>query len=167
MKRILESRIFIFVLGFIIATAIGVYAINASEITYNNTTVAGALTDLYTKANNQKNTFCLYLSGTRGAVGSKYICDPGDGIARNFFILKVDGNNVKLIMEKNLTDESNYSRTMSYTDALQFLENNNIDTLWDNVIDVDLPSAQELVVAGGISNFDESNSYTYYADNYQ
>ena len=67
-------------------------------------------------------------------------------------------------MEKNLTDESNYSRTMSYTDALQFLENNNIDTLWDNVIDVDLPSAQELVVAGGISNFDESNSYTYYGD---
>ena len=47
MKKIFSSRIFTFVLGFIAASAIGVYAINAGEITYKSTTVEGAINELY------------------------------------------------------------------------------------------------------------------------
>lgn len=58
MKRILKSRIFIFVLGLVIAGSVGVYAVSvaSSDVTYDNTnsgseatTVSGAIDDLYAK----------------------------------------------------------------------------------------------------------------------
>lgn len=154
MKKILNSRIFIFVLGLVIAGSIGVYAtikIQSSEIGYKEGTVEDALNDLYSKANNSKKT-CLYASGTKGQIGAKYLCDPGDGIARYFYILEVDSNNVKLIMEKNLSDSIGSNATMTWNDAMSFLENNNISTLWKNVSSVDIPSAQEIANAAEMNN---------------
>ncbi len=43
----MKKNILLIVLGIIIGTSIGVYAINASEINYNNTTVDSALDYLY------------------------------------------------------------------------------------------------------------------------
>ncbi len=56
MKKILKSRIFMFIFGLVIASCIAgtVYAINASEITYKETTVDAALDDLYSKTINSK-----------------------------------------------------------------------------------------------------------------
>ena len=52
MRRVLKSRLFSFILGLIVMAGIaGVYAINASDITYNNTTVDAAIDDLYNLAN--------------------------------------------------------------------------------------------------------------------
>ena len=55
MKRILKSRIFVFVLGLIVMAGIsyGVYAINASEITYKESNVEDAIEDLYGKVDQQ------------------------------------------------------------------------------------------------------------------
>ena len=49
MKKILNSKIFIFLLGFVVASAIGVYAINANDITYHDSTLDTVLDDLYSK----------------------------------------------------------------------------------------------------------------------
>ena len=43
-----------FIFGLVIASLISVYAINANEITYKETTVDAALDDLYLKANSSK-----------------------------------------------------------------------------------------------------------------
>lgn len=147
-----------FILGAIVFAGIGVYAaikIQADEIGYKEGTVEDALNDLYSKTNNSKKT-CLYVSGTKGAVNTKYLCDPGDGIARYFYILKTENNNIKLIMERNITDTVGSNVTMTWNDAMSFLENNNINTLWKNVSSVDLPSAQEIADAGGITGFNLS-----------
>ncbi len=57
-----KNILFIFIGMFIMACiSIGVYAINANEITYNNTTVEGAIDDLYTTANKYESlSFKLY-----------------------------------------------------------------------------------------------------------
>ena len=55
MKKIFKTRIFTFILGFVVAGGIGVYAasqILASDISYKDGTVESALNDLYSKANN-------------------------------------------------------------------------------------------------------------------
>ena len=48
MKKIIKSRIFLVIITAIICITGTAYAINASSIDYNDTTVAGALDDLYT-----------------------------------------------------------------------------------------------------------------------
>ena len=148
-----------FVLGLIIAGSIGVIAVNlsANDISYGNGTVKDALDELYTSS---RGVSCLYLSGTKGQVGSKYICDPGDGVARNFYILKVDTDEVKLIMERNLSDEIGNVKTMSYSDANSFISNNNINTSWKNAKSVSLPSIQDIANAGGITGWDVTTATT-------
>ena len=49
----MKKNILFMILGMVIMAVIsvGVYAINASQITYNDTTVEGAINDLYTEAN--------------------------------------------------------------------------------------------------------------------
>ena len=54
MRKILNSKIFYFMLGAIIFGSIGVYAsalISSSDVTYNNVTAKEALDDLYDKVN--------------------------------------------------------------------------------------------------------------------
>ena len=107
--KILKNPIFMFLLGAIIFTGIGACAtikLQASEIEYSEgVSIKDKIDDLYSKTNSNK--VCFYISGTKGAVGARYLCEPGDGTARYFYILKVDTNTVKLIMEKNITDNTN------------------------------------------------------------
>ena len=155
MKRILTSRIFLIVLTAMICisgTAYAAIRIQADEIGYKDGTVEDALNDLYTNANGKK--FCVLLSeqyGTKGNIGSKYVCNLGDGVARNFYILKVDGNNVKMIMERNLTDTVGSVRMSSHTAALNYLKSGGQGyatvSAWTNATNVDLPDAQDIVDA--------------------
>jgi len=50
MKKALDSKLFTFILGLVIATTISVYAITASEVTYHDTDVESALDTLYTRS---------------------------------------------------------------------------------------------------------------------
>lgn len=52
MKKILNSKLFTFILGLVIATTISVFAITSSEVTYRDTDVKSALDTLYDKAHN-------------------------------------------------------------------------------------------------------------------
>ena len=44
---------------------------------------------------------CDLAAGTANTIGAKYTCNLGDG-ARTFYVLREDGDNVKLIMNENL-----------------------------------------------------------------
>ncbi len=117
----------------------------ASNISYKNTNVEAALDDLYSKANKK---ICTLKSGTALTIGSKYECNPNmDGTTKyNFYILKVDTNTVKLIMERNITDIVGNSKTMDWQTAMDFFRNGDGKNLGWKVV-VDLPAVQDIVDA--------------------
>ena len=158
-----------FILGGIVfggVVALAAIKIQANEVGYKNGTVEDALDNLYNQVSSKK-TVCMLLSGTANTIGAKYACNPGDGVIRNFYLLKVDGNNVKLIMEQNLSDTVGSARTMNHGTALNYLKSGGAGyatvSAWTNVIDVDLPSAQDIADAGGITGW---NVTTATADNW-
>jgi hypothetical protein len=69
MKKFIKNNILGFIIGIVLmGTITAVYAINASNITYNDTTVSEALDDLYQKKQ------IKYISGTNnGATGTESI----------------------------------------------------------------------------------------------
>ena len=178
------------VLGMVLAGSI-VYALtmSSSDITYDNTrsglkdlnnndvdNVKDAIDILYSKVNKGSyNKVCYYISGTKGTIGSKYLCDPGDGKARYFYILSTNGSDVDLIMEKNITDEVlvNNSRTLSYNDAMTYFNEGNpgnvIRQSWTNVKNVDSPSIQVITNSSGISSWNvenaQSSNWSYFGIN--
>lgn len=170
MKRILTSRIFLIVLTAIICisgTAYAAIRIQADEIGYKDGTVEDALNNLYSKTTDSSaKKFCVLLSeqyGTKGNIGSKYACNLGDGVIRNFYILKVDGNNVKMIMERNLSDTVGSVRMSSHTAALNYLKSGGQGyatvSAWTNATNVDLPSAQDIVDASLVVNSKENFTF--------
>ena len=190
MKKIIKSRVFAFILGAIIFGSIGVvsaYTIFADNIGYTPkdstwkksngediTNVKDAIDELYNKANtNNLNTVCIRLSGTKETVGAKYVCNPGDGIYRTFYVLKVNDDTVDLIMDRNITDTLGENVTISFEDANSFFEEGHpgyaTKTSWTGVISVNLPNAQDIATAGGISGFDVTtatqNDWSYFGVN--
>ena len=174
MKRIIKNNLLGFILGIIVTTALTVSAsilYQASEIGYtpkDNTwkksngdkieTIEDAIDELYVKAADSAKKFCELKSGTALTIGSMYECDPGDGIKRNFFVLAVDNNKVKLIMEHNIT-EGTGTTTMTWMNAMKYISNN-LQTNWSNVLDIDLPSAQDIANAVGNTSWKvEDNNY--------
>ena len=156
-KKFLKSKLFVFVLGAIIFGGTGTvlaytYAANQISYTPKDTSwkvdnVKDAIDDLYVKAPKK---FCELKSGTALTVGSKYECDPGDGTKRNFFVLAVD-NKVKLIMEHNITEGSG-TTTMTWMNAMKYFRTGagaSTKSAWTNVVDVDLPMAQDIANAVG------------------
>lgn len=161
MKRILKSRILLVIVTAVVFGSIGVFANNilASNITYKNTTVEAALDELYTKTPSK---ICELKDGTANTVGAKYECDPGDGVKRNFYILAVNNDNtVDLIMQHNLT-EGTSTTTMTWNNAMKYIGNNNLQTTWSNVLDVDLPKVQDIANAVGRSNWYAEDNNTWW-----
>ena len=161
MKKAIKNPILTFILGLIIASGITVLAstILARDISYKNTNVEDALDDLYAKAPKK---ICELKSGTANTVSAKYECDPGDGVKRNFFVFAVDNNKVKLIMEHNIT-EGTSTTTMTWMDAMKYFDTGDgasTKASWTNVIDVDLPMAQDIANAVGNTewNMEDKNS---------
>ena len=62
--------------------------------------------------NNTENTeLCTLVSGKAYEIGSKYECELGDNDEKTFFVLETNGDNVSLIMNKNI--DSNGKGTTS------------------------------------------------------
>ena len=108
------------------------------------------------------NKFCELKSGTALTVGSMYECDPGDNVKRNFFVLKVNGDKVDLIMERNITEGSS-TTTMTWMNAMKYFKTGDgvsTKTSWKNVLDIDLPSAQAIANAVGNTSWNmEDKNY--------
>ena len=146
MKKIFKNSLLTFVIGLIIAGSIGVYAsikIQSSEIGYKDGTVEDAIDDLYTKTPQK---FCELKSGAALTVGSKYECDPGDGTKRNFYILSKNDNTIDLIMDRNLVNNT----STTWKIAMEYFRSGSgasIKNNWINVLNIDLPKAQDIADA--------------------
>lgn len=134
-------------------------SINAGEIIFSSfktskTNVKDALDELYTIADSgiSFKNICKLIDGTFEQIGSKYECDPGDGIKRNFYILSKNVNSVELIMEHNITEGSNKT-LMNWYDAMNYIDTNNLKSSWKYVLNVDLPGAQTIANAVGNSEW--------------
>lgn len=116
----------------------------------------------------QKNStkVCELVDGTHLAIGSKYECNLGDGVKRNFYVLVNDTNtdNVELIMDRNITQGS-ATPTMSWQNAMAYFETGagvSIKESWTNIISVGLPGAQDIANAVGNTNWDLSTAQATY-----
>ena len=166
----MKKNILIILVCSIVFTIVGVYAATtylASEIAYKDTTVESALDELY---NLTPKKFCELKSGSEYAIGSKYECDPGDGVKRNFYVLRVNNNQVELIMEHNITEGSS-TTTMSWTDAMKYFNTGtgaSIKSSWKNILDIDLPDTQTIADAVGNTNWrveDKNKDWFYFDSN--
>lgn len=156
MKKIFKSRLFLVIIAVILTGTVGVFAediLEATGIKYKNKSVEDSLNELYIKANAKDVgalKFCKFIDGTYGSfgeIGSKYECDPGDGVTRNFYLLaKNNDNSVDLIMDRNITGD--YAN-MDWNGAMNYIATSNLKSIWSNVIDVDLPKAQDIANAIG------------------
>ena len=110
-----------------------------------------ALDDLRSDISSYANKrVCTYIdsqyskdSNDRLSVGTRYECDPGDGVPRRFFILEVNDISVDLLMEKDLDNTG-----ISWYNVKRYFRTGNGSNLgWDNVITVKLPEVQQIVNA--------------------
>ena len=120
--------------------------------------VSDAIDDI--KKNGTSKKFCELKAGNALEIGSMYECDPGDGVKRNFYVLEVRKDSVDLLMEKNITQGTSQT-TMTWKNAMKYIDNNNLKTTWKNVINIDLPGAQVIANITGHSDWDylEKNVY--------
>ncbi len=117
-------------------------------------------------------TVCTYLNNTYSvttsdhtSIGTAYNCNPGDGNNYKFYILAKNGNQIKLIMEQNLSDTVGTARGMTYDNAMAFFDSGSAGyatkQAWTRVINVDLPSAQEIMDASLAVNPKEGFSVNF------
>ena len=112
---------------------------------------------------------CNLKDGESLKIGSKYECTIGTS-TEDFYVLNSDVSRVELIMNKNYTDDvintTNWcnSDNCSKNELNTYLEH--LKTLWPNVFDVTLPTADEIALTSDIKNLKESdeiplNSFLY------
>ena len=155
--KIFKSRIFIFLLGVLITSGVVYAATTAAEsITYNNGTVKDALDYLYGAPQIQK--ICEYQDSTYGdsnniySIGTKYKCYVNSNQFYYFYILAVNNEQVELIMDRNITQGTS-TTTMTWANAMKYVKDNNLKSSWSNVLDINLPSAQDIANAVGNGNW--------------
>lgn len=157
MNKFLKKGKLLIILAGIVFVSIGVYAesvIRAEQIVYQNRTLKDAMDELYGNATNLKK-ICKLVNGNLGEIGSKYECDPGDGIKRNFYLLTLRSKEVDLIMDRNITQGSTKT-TMTWYDAMKYFESEEGITKtggWTDVLNIDLPKAQAIANAVGNNNW--------------
>ncbi|MBR1416338.1 MAG: hypothetical protein IJ572_00780 [Bacilli bacterium] len=159
MKKIFKNPLFTFIIGTVIFSAVSVlaYSIVSSNVgftpkdsSWEVENVSEALDDLYDRTNSiALKKICRYVDSEYGdesdhfSVGTKYECDPGDNIKRNFYVLEVRDNSVDLIMERNIT-ESN----ISWKNAKHYFESGAGSALnWKYVQVIKMPDIQQIVNA--------------------
>ena len=96
-------------------------------------------------------------TGTTGtAIGTKYLCDPGDGIKRTFYVLETSGENVSLLMDRNIKDYVEWAPYGNTTETGPVTANSELKTATSKWIDVKviLPTANQIAVASGNTSWD-------------
>lgn len=138
---------------------------NPKIATVNNTGLikalsAGEVKITITSSNNKKAEVNLKVlpkiicknTGTTGtAIGTKYLCNPGDGIERTFYVLETSGENVSLLMDRNIKDYVQWAPDGNTTETGPVTANSELKTATSNWIDVKviLPTANQIAVASG------------------
>ncbi|MBR1718390.1 MAG: hypothetical protein IJ715_03885 [Bacilli bacterium] len=156
MKRIIKNPVMMYILGIITCTLTTVLASSllASDITYKPkdpswkvSNVSQALDELKTSV--IKTRFCKLKSGNHLSIGSKYECNLGDDIKRDFYILSKDGKLIDMIMGSNLN-----VGVMDHSSAINFFSTGagkNYINDWSNVLKIKLPTATQIANVVGIT----------------
>lgn len=126
---------------------------------------AGEVKITITSSNNKKAEVNLKVlpkiicnnTGTTGtAIGTKYSCNPGDGIERTFYVLETSGENVSLLMDRNIKDYVQWAPDGNTTETGPVTANSELKTATSKWIDVSvvLPTANQIAVASGNTSWD-------------
>ena len=167
MKRLLKNPVLSFILGALMFGGIGTvlaYTVAANYVGYtpsnsswNVSDVKGALDWLYSRA--PGSSVCVRANTGSGiSVGTKYVCNPGDGKYRFFYVLTVGSSTVDLIMDRNITENS-----IKCSDAEVYFTSGagvSIANSWKNVQKVDIPSAQAIANAVGNTSWNVNTAKT-------
>ena len=123
---------------------------------------AGEVKITITSSNNKKAEVNLkvlpkIICNTTGtAIGTKYLCNPGDGTKRTFYVLETNGENVSLLMDSNIKDYVQWAPYGSTTETGPVTANSELKTAtskWSDV-KVILPTANQIAVASGNTSWD-------------
>ena len=103
--------------------------------------------------------------------GDEYTCELGDNDAKTFFVLETNGDNVSLIMDRNIDSngkgttsgntvawcKSGSDNSCAADRALEYLKNST--TSWTKLTEsqISLPTGQQIATAGGDSTWTDSN----------
>ena len=106
------------------------------------------------------------------AYGDEYTCELGDNDAKTFFVLETNGDNVSLIMDRNVDStgkgttsgntvawcKSGSNNSCAADGALEYLKNST--TGWTKLTEsqISLPTGQQIATAGGDSAWTNSKS---------
>lgn len=126
---------------------------------------AGEVKITITSSNNKKAEVNLKVlpkiicknTGTTGtAIGTKYSCNPGDGIERTFYVLETSGENVSLLMDRNIKDYVQWAPDGNTTETGPVTANSELKTATSKWVDVSvvLPTANQIAVASGNTSWD-------------
>ena len=188
MKKIIKSRIFIFVLTAIIFTSIGVYAANtykASEVLYTSSdgtsmNVQDALNDLYNKKSSGYGYCSSYKDGTAIYYNpvSGEVCNASEAVSTTgtktgcmkwyAFNDSSESTTVNMILDHNTT--ANLAWYSSSTNVAY--ESSNIKPEVDKLVNESgwvvtprLISAEEIAQITGKTNWTNTGSYFYFDSN--
>ena len=162
MKKIFKAKWFVYLIIAVTFLSVGVLAddlIDAHSVLYapNNSAfevdnVQDALDELYSKT--KGNSFCRNITGDKNTVGSKYECDPGDGVWRTFYVLKVNEDTIDMILSTNLPDTVQtvtIGGEMTFPERLRLYFTSGagatIKASWTNTLNVDVPKGQDIMDA--------------------
>ncbi len=117
--------------------------------------VGEALDMLYDKV--PKDSFCMRIYGEKYAIGTRYMCDPGDGAFRTFYVLKENEDTVEMIATSNLSGTA--SDTTINTIRNYFISGGGASLIssWSNFLKIDVPKGQDIINAA--CHFDSSLSF--------
>ena len=119
---------------------------------------------LKSKLSSNNNTeLCTLVSGKAYEIGSKYECELGDNDEKTFFVLETNGDNVSLIMNKNIDSngkgttsgntvawcKSGKDNSCAADGALEYLKTST--TGWTKLTEsqISLPTGQQIATAAG------------------
>ena len=110
----------------------------------------------YNSSNPKIATICKNTGTTGTAIGTKYSCNPGDGIERTFYVLETSGENVSLLMDRNIKDYVQWAPDGNTTETGPVTANSELKTATSKWIDVSvvLPTANQIAVASGNTSWD-------------
>ena len=146
------------------------FVIGKYVITKGSETVKGDESITVPDDNSEK--ICTLVRGNALDIGSMYECNLNEEVNKIFYVLNVTNDKVRLILEDNYSDDTIPDKILSWCDLSENGSSSqdnscNHDGLnyavshlkdkW-NKVNVDLPSAQEIAKAAGITKWSEASS---------
>ena len=176
MKKHFNLKLFLIFFSFILCiSVVFAYSYIASDISYtpleatnfNVDDVKEALDDLYDRTSLSMKLCKKVSTTTTLTLGDQFECILGDKndnnryIRRNFFLLKINGKSVDLILDHNITDDDTV-KTLNRANAMNYFstgEGKKYYDSWDFVSDIRIPDAVTIAKAVNNTSWTETGQW--------